>query len=185
MADGADDEWESCWWNITREVLGNPMKPLTAPPIIDRSRSAATAATNPPKPPLFSEVKRFEGKTFGACLPDQEKTHAEEHGRPIQFIAYVVWNHYRIGLSSRMGICMMDLEEPESDHLADQQWITFLKEREDLIDIAIFGHNLVVTLKTGHLVWSFYGQDKTPFVSQEGLGLRMDIGDNLASDLVY
>ncbi|KAG0280040.1 hypothetical protein BGZ95_011484 [Linnemannia exigua] len=188
MADGADDEWESCWWNITSEVLGDPMTTLKAPPIIDRNRSApsaASAASSPPKPPLISEVKRFEGKTFGACLPEQEKTHAEEHGRPIQFIAYVVWNHYRIGLSSRMGICMMDLEEPESGPSADQQWITFLKNREDLIDIAIFGHNLVVTLKTGHLVWSFYGKEMSPFVSQEGLGLRMDIGDTLGSDVVF
>ncbi|KAF9126046.1 hypothetical protein BGW39_006964 [Mortierella sp. 14UC] len=187
MADGADDEWESCWWNITREELLDPMKALTAPPIIDRNRSTSTTPPiNPPKAPLISKVKRFEGKTYGVCLPEQEKTHAEEHGRPIQFIAYVVWNHYRIGLSSRMGICMMDLEEPESKpesgRSADKQWITFLKEREDLIDIAIFGHNLVVTLKTGHLVWSFYGQEKTPFVSREGLGLRRDMGDILESD---
>ncbi|KAF9340867.1 hypothetical protein BGZ91_012139 [Linnemannia elongata] len=80
---------------------------------------------------------------------------------------------------------MVELEEPESSGVvADQQWITFLKDREDLIDIAIFGHNLVVTLKTGHLVWSFYGQDTTPFVSKEGLGLRMDTGRSLENDIM-
>jgi hypothetical protein len=180
MADGAEDEWESCWWNITIDVLKSPME-LTAPPIIDRSKTVSSATG--PRAPLISSVKRFERKTYGVCIPEQEKTHAEEHNRPIQFIAYVVWNHYRIGLSSRMGICMMDLEEPESGGI-DQQWITFLKNREDLIDIAIFGHNLVVTLKTGHLVWSFYGHDKTPLVSREGLGLRMDTGRSLENDVM-
>ncbi|KAF9153545.1 hypothetical protein BG015_003181 [Linnemannia schmuckeri] len=180
MADGADDEWESCWWSITIDVLQGPMVALPAPPIIDRNKSGSSSnATNATKAPLISSVKRFERKTYGVCLPEQQKTHPDENGRPIQFIAYVVWNHYRIGLSSRMGICMMDLEEPESGLVADRQWITFLKDREDLIDIAIFGHNLVVTLKTGHLVWSFYGQDKTPFVSREGLGLRIDTGRSL------
>ncbi|KAF9151239.1 hypothetical protein BG015_006928 [Linnemannia schmuckeri] len=71
-----------------------------------------------------------------------------------KFIAYVVWNHYKIGLSSRMGICMMNLEEPEFGLVADRQWITSLKDREDLINIAIFGRNLVVTLNTGHFVRS-------------------------------
>ncbi|KAG0074139.1 hypothetical protein BGZ90_011001, partial [Linnemannia elongata] len=66
--------------------------------------------------------------------------------------------------------------------LVSRQWITFLKDREDLIDFEIFGHNLIVTLKTGHLVWSFYGKDRTPFVSKEGLGLRMDTGLSLESD---
>ena|SRR5690349_17888868 len=100
-----------------------------------------------------------------AFVSEQQETHSAENNKSIQFIAYVIWNHYRISLSSRMGISMVDLEEPESSGLiADRQWITFLKEREDLINIAIFGHNLVVTLKTGHLVWSFYGQDRTPAV---------------------
>ncbi|KAF9122056.1 hypothetical protein BGX30_002236 [Mortierella sp. GBA39] len=169
MADSPDStdphKWESCWWNITREELLEPMDALVAPAIIDRNRStSATPSTNPPKEPLIAKVTRFEDKTYGACLPEQERMHPEEHGRPIQLIAYALWNHYRISMSSRMGLCMVDLEEPESKS-ADKQWITFLKEREDLIDIAIFGHNLLMTLKTGHLVWSFYGQEKTSFVA--------------------
>ncbi|KAG0072530.1 hypothetical protein BGZ89_005398 [Linnemannia elongata] len=186
MADGADDEWESCWWNITMDELQDPMASLPAPPIIDRNKSgSSTNVNNGAKPPLISSVKRFERKTYGICIPEQQKTHSAENNKPIQFIAYVIWNHYRIGLSSRMGICMVDLEEPESSGVvADQQWITFLKDREDLIDIAIFGHNLVVTLKTGHLVWSFYGQDTTPFVTKEGLGLRMDTGRSLENDIM-
>ncbi|KAF9543782.1 hypothetical protein EC957_000477 [Mortierella hygrophila] len=183
MADGEDDEWESCWWNITLVELQEPMASLPAPPIIDRNKSGSSSnANNATKPPLISSVKRFERKTYGVCIPEQQMTHSAENNKPIQFIAYVIWNHYRIGLSSRMGICMVDLEEPESGLVADRQWITFLKDREDLIDIAIFGHNLVVTLKTGHLVWSFYGQDVAPFVPKEGLGLRMDMGRSLESD---
>ncbi|KAG0368914.1 hypothetical protein BGX24_002656 [Mortierella sp. AD032] len=44
---------------------------------IDSTRSTPTATASPPKAPLISEVKRFDCKTFGACLPEQEKTHAE------------------------------------------------------------------------------------------------------------
>ncbi|KAF9334855.1 hypothetical protein BGZ91_010698, partial [Linnemannia elongata] len=129
MAHGTNDEWESCWWNITKDELQEPMASLPAPPIIDKNKAGSSSkATYATRPPLIAGVKR-------------------------------------ISLSSRMGISMVDLEEPESSGLiADRQWITFLKEREDLIDIAIFGHNLVVTLKTGHLVWSFYGQGRTPAV---------------------
>ncbi|KAF9125777.1 hypothetical protein BGX30_000313 [Mortierella sp. GBA39] len=183
MADGEDDEWESCWWNITLDELQEPMASLPAPPIIDENKSGSRSnATNAPKPPLISSVKRFERETYGVCIPEQQMTHSAENNKPIQFIAYVIWNHYRIGLSTQKGICMVDLEEPESDLVADRQWITFLKDREDLINIAIFGHNLIVTLKSGHLVWSFYGQDRTPFVSKEGLGLRMDTGHSSESD---
>ncbi|KAF9544531.1 hypothetical protein EC957_011927 [Mortierella hygrophila] len=175
MADGQNDEWESCWWNITMDELQEPMESLPAPPIIDTNRSGSRSnVTNEAKPTLFSSVKRFEHKTYGVCIPEQQKTHEAENNKPIQFISYIIWNHYKIGLSSRMGICMVDMEEPESGLVADRQWITFLKDREDMIDIATFGHNLIVILKTGHLVWSFYGQDRTPFVSKEGLGLRMD-----------
>ncbi|KAG0059738.1 hypothetical protein BGZ90_004345 [Linnemannia elongata] len=184
MADGPDDEWGSCSWNITMDELQEPMASLPAPPIMDRSKSGSLSkATYAAKPPLIASVKRFERRTNGVCIPEQQVTHSAENNNPIQFLAYVIWNHYRIGLSSRMGISMVDLEEPESSGLiADRQWITFWKEREDLIDIAVFGHNLIITLKTGHLVWSFYGQDKTPFVSKEGLGLRMDTGLSLESD---
>ncbi|KAK3839006.1 MAG: hypothetical protein J3R72DRAFT_492678 [Linnemannia gamsii] len=153
MADGTDDKWTCCWWNIPREELLEPMDTLTAPPIDGNRIISATTSTNPPKKPLISEVMRFENKTYGVCRPEQEKTHAEEHGRSIQFLAYILWSRFRISMSSRMGTCMMDLEEPESKS-ADKRWITFLKEKEDLIDIAIFGHDLVITLKTGHLVWS-------------------------------
>ncbi|KAK3814862.1 MAG: hypothetical protein JOS17DRAFT_821019 [Linnemannia elongata] len=175
MADGAEDEWESCWWNITTDELQDPMVSLPALPIVDKNKPRLSLyATKATKPPLILSGKRFERKTNGVCIPEQQKTHSAENNKPIQFIAYLVWNHYRIGVSSQMGICMIDLEEPESGLVADRQWITFLREREDLIDIGTFGNNLIVTLKTGHLVWSFYGRDRTPIVSKDGLGLRMD-----------
>ncbi|KAF9272687.1 hypothetical protein BGZ88_004499 [Linnemannia elongata] len=70
----------------------------------------------------FASVTRFRHKTYGVCIPKQQETHSAENNKPIQFIAYVIWNHYRIGLSSRMGISMVDLEEPESSGLiADRQ----------------------------------------------------------------
>ncbi|KAF9932142.1 hypothetical protein FBU30_008829 [Linnemannia zychae] len=173
MADGMEDEWESCWWNITSDDLPPKMKSLPSPHIQDRNNfPRGLTAPDAAKEPIMSKDRRYERKTLGICLPDQEELHPDMKDQSIQFIAYVVWNHYRIALSTRMGICMMDIEEPKSD--IGRQWITFLPERQDLIDIAIFGHNLIVTLKTGHQVWSFYGPANKPFISKEGLGLRID-----------
>ncbi|KAK3843759.1 MAG: hypothetical protein J3R72DRAFT_419991 [Linnemannia gamsii] len=115
---------------------------LAAPLIIDRTGNTPSAATSTPKAALISDVKRFEGKTFDTCLPEQEKTHAEGHGRPIQFIAYAVWNHYTIGLSLRTHMCMMDLEELGPGRFADKQWIALLRFPV---------HNLVVAPKAGYL----------------------------------
>ncbi|OAQ27478.1 hypothetical protein K457DRAFT_21358 [Linnemannia elongata AG-77] len=183
MGDSADDEWVSCWWDITMDELQEPMASLPAPPIIDRNKSGSRLKTiTAAWPPLMASVKRFQCRTYGVCIPEQQETHSAENNKPIQFLAYVIWNHYRISFSSRLGISMVDLEEPQPSGLVNRQWITFLKDREDLIDFEIFGHNLIITLKTGHLVWSFYGKDRTSFVSNEGLGLRMDTGLSLESD---
>ncbi|OAQ22723.1 hypothetical protein K457DRAFT_25755 [Linnemannia elongata AG-77] len=177
-------EWESCWWDINMDELQEPMASLPAPPIIDRSKSGSRSKpTNAARSPLIASVTRFRHKTYGVCIPNQQETHSAENDKPIQFLAYVIWNHYRISLSSRLGISMVDMEEPQSSGLVvDRHWITFLKDCEDPIAIATFGHNLIITLKTGHLVWSFYGQDKTPFVSKESLGLRMDMRHSLESN---
>ncbi|KAK5801585.1 hypothetical protein F5H01DRAFT_372119 [Linnemannia elongata] len=45
MGDSADDEWESCWWDITMDELQEPMASLSAPPIIDRSKSGSRLKT--------------------------------------------------------------------------------------------------------------------------------------------
>ncbi|KAH7049576.1 hypothetical protein BKA57DRAFT_528816 [Linnemannia elongata] len=183
MADDPNDEWDLCWWDIAMDELQEPMASLPAPLIIDRSKSGSRSKpTNAARPPLIASVTRFRHKTYGVCIPEQHETHSAENNKPIQFLAYVIWNHYRISLSSRLGTSMVDLEEPQPSGLVSRQWITFLKDREDLIDIATFGHNLIITLTTGHLVWSFYGQDRTSFVSNEGLGLRMDTRLSLKSD---
>jgi len=79
-----------------------------------------------------------------------------------RFVAYVVWNHYRVDFSSRMGIYMMDLEETE---------------------FGAEGHSLVVTSWTGYFVWSFYGQEKQPYVSCDGVGLCMySVSGHLSRD---
>ncbi|OAQ22201.1 hypothetical protein K457DRAFT_26292 [Linnemannia elongata AG-77] len=42
----------------------------------------------------------------------------------------------------------------------------------DLLDLTIFGNNLIVTLTTGHLVWSFYGRTKSSYFNPKSLGLQ-------------
>ncbi|KAF9278370.1 hypothetical protein BGZ88_000598, partial [Linnemannia elongata] len=59
MAHGTNDEWESCWWNITMDELQEPMASLPAPPIIDKNKAGSSSkATYATRPPLIASVKR-------------------------------------------------------------------------------------------------------------------------------
>lgn len=78
-------------------------------------------------------------------------------------IAYVVWNHYRIGLTTKLGLTIYDMERAGKDepgHAIDQQWVTYLDNAVDdpLVDIAIVGDNLVITRRHGHMVVPLYGR---------------------------
>ncbi|KAF9381369.1 hypothetical protein BGX21_002117 [Mortierella sp. AD011] len=165
LADGNGSEWESSWWHVDNEMLGDSEKDLEAPPFIPVGTPRTPWKPSPGKPRvLYADAKRFEKETVGYCLEEQRETHKEEDGKPLQFIAYVIWNHFRIVLTSRLGLSIYDMEElgeakGKASHSKDRQWVTFLEDTEEnpLVDIATVGDNLVITRRFGQMIWPFYG----------------------------
>ncbi|KAF9347347.1 hypothetical protein BGX26_001159 [Mortierella sp. AD094] len=171
LADGTGSEWESSWWHVDNEVLGNSEKDLEAPPFIPVGKPRTPWKPSPGQPKiLYANAQRFEPETVGYCLEEQRKSHKEEDGKPLQFIAYVIWNHFRIVLTSRLGLSIYDMEElgkkkdktsrSRNINLKDRQWVTFLEDTEEnpLVDIATVGDNLVITRRFGQMIWPFYGR---------------------------
>ncbi|KAF8951555.1 hypothetical protein CPC16_004435 [Podila verticillata] len=191
MADGADKEWESCWWHvkgsILRKYLGN---------------SNESTTTSDPKSTLDQEAferligyssRHYESWTLGRAVKPRERqrimpptnmfgqpSHAsipygvastpDQPSRPdkhLLFIAYLVWEHYRISLTSQYGLCLVDMDqETTGDYLGDElqkkmtltqnkQLVTFLDDAasDPLVDIATVGNALFITRKFSHMVW--------------------------------
>ncbi|KAF9959889.1 hypothetical protein BGZ72_008541 [Mortierella alpina] len=188
LADGTANEWESCWWHVDSEDLGASEVDLRAPPIIlPGQKRPRTVHPNTAIRTLVAGAKRFERETVGRCLPEQLEENREEDSKPLSFIAYLIWGHYRISLTSRLGILIMDLEDrvrsrsewevttvassedeaaaaaAEDESKKDWQWVTFLDKKDDdpLVDIATFGDNLVITRRHGHLVWPLHGRSSS------------------------
>ncbi|ORZ28210.1 hypothetical protein BCR41DRAFT_391678 [Lobosporangium transversale] len=165
LADGAENEWESCCWHVDSTVLGTSERDLEAPPFIPpNERKVRYKPSESPENTLYADSKRYERQTIGHCLPEQLEANKAEEGKPIIFIAYVVWNHFRIALTSQMGLTIFDMEElgtkePDETRPVDRQWVTYLDDTKNnpLVDIATVGDNLVITRRHSHMVWSFYG----------------------------
>ncbi|CAO3574534.1 unnamed protein product [Mortierella alpina] len=182
LADGTTNEWESCWWHVDSDHLGASEVDLRAPPIImPNQKRPRTVHRSAKIHTLVAGAKRFERETVGRCLPEQLEENREEDLKPLSFIAYLIWGHYRISLTSRLGILIMDLEDrarsrsewdaapvaavedeaaAEDVSKNDWQWVTFLEKKDDdpLVDIATFGDNLVITRRHGHMVWPLHGR---------------------------
>ncbi|KAF9900481.1 hypothetical protein BX616_002579, partial [Lobosporangium transversale] len=160
LADGAENEWESCCWHVDSTVLGTSERDLEAPPFIPpNERKVRYKPSESPENTLYADSKRYERQTIGHCLPEQLEANKAEEGKPIIFIAYVVWNHFRIALTSQMGLTIFDMEElgtkePDETRPVDRQWVTYLDDTKNnpLVDIATVGDNLVITRRHSHMV---------------------------------
>lgn len=168
MGDGLNDEIESCWWNVDFRSLNHSVAPLTAPPIVDRN-SPYSPIDPEIIPPLIAISQNSERNVLGLSQSDH---YIDQNYKPIQIISFVTWKNYILALSSSLGIFMLDVIQPSSQTPFTTQWISFLPKRSDLMDFAIFGNNLILTLPTGHLVWSFYGKTKSPYFNPKDLGLQ-------------
>ncbi|KAG0043119.1 hypothetical protein BGZ83_011815, partial [Gryganskiella cystojenkinii] len=145
LADGVENEWESCWWHIDSASLGPVDQDLADQELFVPSRSpaqgrcgSATTRTEQgsrggtstngnkkakltPEAAVFLAVaKRSERETLGIEWLSREqrlqrglplKGPLFMEGEPMRFNAYVVWNRYRICLTSTRGLVMVDLEE--------------------------------------------------------------------------
>ncbi|KAF9995777.1 hypothetical protein BGZ79_010501 [Entomortierella chlamydospora] len=206
LSDGASNEWESCWWNISEKELrkhlnqpvpivpGQPRVLLTSEPVSDSGvrtnepsspknvpstapqRNTHSSSESVPLPEIWaieSSSRHFEYCTRGVFYPQQNSS-AEipsfqqsetdgVSGTPLMFIAYLIWDHYRIALTAEYGICIFDMDQEDSCDILDDnvkrapQWVTTIEgaEEDPLIDIATVGNCLFLTRKYSHMVWVF------------------------------
>ncbi|KAF9390831.1 hypothetical protein CPB97_008348 [Podila verticillata] len=147
LADGALSEWKACWWHVDSDMLGILDVDLRAPV---PSPTNATSTNEPPQI-WYATSTRFENESLGVYRNGQV-------AEPLLFIAFVIWNRYMIGLTSRLGVTMLAMEEGQSRDGVDRQWVSCLEDSENnpLVDVATVGDCLVITRRHSHLVWFFY-----------------------------
>lgn len=206
MADGAEKEWESCWWHVKgstlRKYLGNSNESTSSLFTSATSSTTTTTTTSASESTLDQEAferligysgRHFESWTlgraampqerqrivlptnmfgqpshspipYGAALTTAQPSHPEKH---LLFIAYLVWEHYRIALTSQYGLCLIDMDqETVGDYTGEElerkmsltqnkQLVTFLDDSasDPLVDIATVGNALFITRKFSHMVW--------------------------------
>ncbi|KAI1309726.1 hypothetical protein EDD11_003978 [Mortierella claussenii] len=93
-------------------------------------------------------------------LPPQESDVST--ARAVLFIAFLIWEHYRITLTTDCGICLFDMDQEANNDVQDlrqqtPQWVTHIKgaAEDPLIDIATIGDYLILTRKYSHMIWPF------------------------------
>ncbi|KAG0097595.1 hypothetical protein BGZ93_002384, partial [Podila epicladia] len=126
LADGAVNEWKACWWHVDSDMLGISEVDLKAPV---PSITNATSANELPQI-WYAASTRFENESLGLCRNGQTPV-------PLLFIAFVIWNRYMIGLTSRLGVTMLAMEEGPSSSGVDRQWASYLEDSENdpLVDV--------------------------------------------------
>ncbi|KAG0092482.1 hypothetical protein BGZ93_008299 [Podila epicladia] len=110
------------------------------------------------------------GQSSHAPIPHGAVSTSDHPSRPdkyLLFIAYLVWEHYRIALTSQYGLCLVDMDKEtvgdyKGEDLArgmtltqNKQLVTFLEGAADdpLVDIATVGNALFLTRKFSFMVW--------------------------------
>ncbi|KAF9343241.1 hypothetical protein BGX26_006047, partial [Mortierella sp. AD094] len=165
LSDGTSTEWENCWWNISEKKLREHLSQVPAPIATGQTRVHLTSEL------VFSSIakiwtieslnRHFEYCTRGVVYR-QHNSSAETPscqqpetvgvpGTPLMFIAYLVWDHYRIALTAKYGICIFDMDQEAScDILNDDvkrapQWVTRIDGAKDpLNDITKIGNRLLL-----------------------------------------
>jgi len=167
LADGRNDEWESTWWHVDGDSLGLMDHTFDQHLFVPTGSKARVSKNISGTRVVYAIGKRYEDQTIG--IEFRSKKHQNQMGQiatplnsaPLRFNAYVVWNRYRISLTADRGLVMVDLEKKgskERNATEDSEWVTYLENSlgKVLVDIATVNNSLVVTLKDGHLVWSFF-----------------------------
>lgn len=132
LADDAPNGWESCWWYIDSHFLESVDLDITNPNLFasqtisssgELSYPSSKKAENLEQKIIFAKGRRSETQTLGVEWISRKQTRSKGltldgplliEGSPVRFVAYVVWNRYRICLTSDGGILMVDLEEKSS-----------------------------------------------------------------------
>ncbi|KAG0202164.1 hypothetical protein BGX28_005245 [Mortierella sp. GBA30] len=169
LADGRDKEWETTWWHISELELRKTLKQA-----LDQDKSELLSFI--PRV-IQSNSRHFEISTLGTTqipsplsldLSLRESSSGTGEEYHLLFVAYLIWDHYRIALTSRFGLCVVDMDQEQAGDVLDEdmnpdsskrpsQWVTVLENSEDdpLVDIATLGDCLLLTRKYSHMIWPF------------------------------
>ncbi|KAG0258278.1 hypothetical protein BG011_003392 [Mortierella polycephala] len=168
MADGLNEEWETSWWHVGEQELRKRLQEVQDETLFQASATLTTESK------IESRSRHFEARTLGTTRSPSELLH--EMSRPsdedhaLLFVAYLVWDHYRIALTSEFGLCIFDMNKEMDDDILDggdekqgkhksrnPHWVTMIdsSEQDPLIDIATLGDCLLLTRKYSHIVWPF------------------------------
>ncbi|KAG0334637.1 hypothetical protein BG004_000327 [Podila humilis] len=195
MADGSGKEWESSFWHVQGAVLQRCLGAqevesewLSSTFIWPSSTLSTTIedSAHTSVPVVGCSGRHYESWTLGGAViskpaqhttpstlstttteNDQSRLRPENH---LLFIAFLVWDHYRISLTSQYGLCLVDLDQElvgdyQGEDLAkkmtltqNKQLVTFLEEEntvnnDPLVDIATVGSALFITRKRSHMIW--------------------------------
>ncbi|KAF9945251.1 hypothetical protein BGZ70_003945 [Mortierella alpina] len=169
LADGQDREWETTWWHISEQELRKALEQ-----VLDQDNNSSTFPVQTSWT-IRSNSRHFETSTLGTTRTPTAlsltlfSTDCESNARPtseeydLLFVAYLVWDHFRISLTSRFGLCIVDMDkEVEGDVLDDgikrpPQYVTVLDNaaEDGLVDIATLGDSLLITRRFSHVIWPF------------------------------
>ncbi|KAG0199881.1 hypothetical protein BGX33_011349 [Mortierella sp. NVP41] len=157
LADGQDSEWETIRWNIKETDLRE-----------QQSGRLGEAGWE-----VKSMNRHYEACTMGQThvvpcgnLIGTDAMVVDNEPQPLLFIAFLIWDHYRIALTSKFGLCLFDMngEMPVDILTTDPafrsrlpMWVTDLEDatQNPLLDIATAGDYLILTRRYSHILWPF------------------------------
>ncbi|KAG0278770.1 hypothetical protein BGZ95_003214 [Linnemannia exigua] len=157
LADGQESEWETIRWDIKGDDLklqqkGDASKVEWKVESRSRHYEACTMGES-----HISPIERPVGATDDTHKQQQQQLNTPTT-HPLLFVAFLIWDHYRIVLTSRFGLCLFDMnkEMPEDvmtpDDAHPPMWVTELANsaQNPLLDIATAGDYLILTRRYSH-----------------------------------
>lgn len=170
LADGQESEWETIRWDIKEDDLRKQKKQQETGVCNDDDDTVWK---------VHSRSRHYEVCTMGQThvtspaesvtdmeevLMQEQQQQSETH--PLLFIAFLIWDHYRVTLTSKFGLCLFDMnkEMPEDILATDPSfssrlphWVTDLHNasKNPLLDIATAGDYLILTRRYSHVLWPF------------------------------
>ncbi|KAF9584333.1 hypothetical protein BGW38_006843, partial [Lunasporangiospora selenospora] len=124
---------------FSRHTIGHSVR---IPPGQGLVRRKGLAASNTPKGTLQTSSENIKNSSIDRGV-------TPESGNTLYFVAYLLWDHYRISLTSEYGLCCVDIElEGNEKHEEPRaQWVTYLEDadRDPLVDIATIADRLYIT----------------------------------------
>ncbi|KAF9125760.1 hypothetical protein BGX30_000314 [Mortierella sp. GBA39] len=186
LADGQESEWETIRWDIKeadlREQQAVALSIKEAGLREQPTRVCNTNYDNDGCLKVESRSRHYEACTMGRIYvsptttitnnnnkpaTDTDDTPVQQsEAHPLLFIAFLIWDHYRIALTSKFGLCLFDMnkEMPEDILSTDPgfhsrlpHWVTDLDNasQNPLLDIATSGDYLILTRRYSHVLWPF------------------------------